>query len=99
MAARWYVYMVRCSDDSLYIGCSNDVARRVAAHNAGRGARYTRSRRPVVLAWRRATKDHSGALRLEAALKRLPRAVKLDIIEGLARPPRLISSNRASRQR
>ena len=47
----YYTYMVRCADQSLYTGWTLDVAKRVAAHNDGRGAKYTRSRRPVTLAW------------------------------------------------
>ena len=45
----WYVYMLRCRDGSLYTGCTTDLTRRVAAHNAGTGAKYTRARRPVAL--------------------------------------------------
>ncbi|MBS1149624.1 MAG: Excinuclease subunit-like protein, partial [Myxococcaceae bacterium] len=67
--ASWSVYIVRCCDGSLYTGVSNDVPARVQRHNDGKGARYTRSRRPVALVWRRRVKDKSAALRLEAALK------------------------------
>lgn len=73
----WRAYLVRCADGSIYAGATNDVARRVAAHNAGRGARYTRSRRPVALAWRSPRLGKSAAHRLEARLKRLERADKL----------------------
>lgn len=68
---------MRCADGSLYTGCTNDLAARVAKHNAGKGARYTRSRRPVSLAWSRRVKDKSRALSLEARLKQLTRAQKL----------------------
>lgn len=77
---RWHVYMVRCADDSLYTGCTNDLARRVAAHNAGKGARYTRSRRPVEVVWSVRVKDRSAALSREARLKRLTRPEKLALV-------------------
>lgn len=81
----WHVYIVRCADGSLYTGCTNDLARRLEAHNAGRGARYTRSRRPVALAWSARVKDRSAALSREARIKRLTRPEKLAL---LARRPR-----------
>jgi predicted GIY-YIG superfamily endonuclease len=58
---RWFAYFVRCADGSLYCGMTNDLERRVAAHNAGRGARYTRSRLPVELVWKRRalTRSHT----------------------------------------
>ena len=75
--ARWFVYLVRCADESLYTGISTDVGARVAAHNAGRGARYTRARLPVELVHVERKKSRSTALRREAAIKALPRAAKL----------------------
>ena len=72
----WWVYLVRCADGSLYTGVATDVPRRVAAHNAGRGARYTRARRPVVLVHHEPAADRSAALRREARLKRLARPEK-----------------------
>ena len=74
---RWFAYFVRCSDGSLYCGATNDLERRVSAHNAGRGARYTRSRLPVKLVWSRKVADRSKALSLEARLKQLTRTEKL----------------------
>lgn len=87
----WFVYLVECRDGSLYAGMTNDLDARVAKHNAGTGARYTRSRRPVRLAFSRRVKDRSRALRLEAALKKLGRAEKLALVEAGARArlPRL----------
>lgn len=73
----WYVYMVRCRDGTLYTGATTDVARRVAAHTAGKGARYTRSRRPVTLVWSRRAASQSAALKAEHRLKQLSRAEKL----------------------
>ncbi len=76
----WHVYMVRCADDSLYTGCTNDLPRRVAAHNAGKGARYTRSRGPVEVVWSVRVKDKSSALSREARVKQLTRAEKLVLV-------------------
>lgn len=78
----WVVYMLRCGDGSLYTGCTNDLSRRLEAHQSGRGAKYTRSRPPVTLAYREAAADRSAALRREAAIKRLTRRQKLAMIEG-----------------
>jgi putative endonuclease len=80
-AARgWYVYLLRCRDGSLYAGATNDVAGRLARHAAGKGARYTRSRLPVVLVYRERAGDRGAALRREAALKRLRRTDKLLLV-------------------
>lgn len=76
----WYVYIVECCDGTLYTGISDDVPKRVAAHNSGRGAKYTRGRTPVVLRYHEACPDRSAALRREAALKRLSRTQKWDLI-------------------
>jgi putative endonuclease len=76
---RWFVYVARCSDDTLYVGIARDVTARIAAHDAGRGARYTRGRAPLeVLATRRCP-SMGDALRLELALKRLARSEKLAV--------------------
>ena len=75
----WFVYIARCSDETIYVGVAVDVAARIAAHNAGRGARYTRGRSPVdVLAIRKCA-SRGDALRLELALKRLRRDEKLAV--------------------
>ena len=76
-----YVYLLRCSDDTLYCGWTDDPARRAASHNAGHGAKYTRSRLPVKLVYTEACADKSEALRREAAIKRMTRAQKLQLIE------------------
>lgn len=81
----WRAYLVRCGDGSIYAGVSTDVARRVAEHASGRGARYTRSRLPVELAWRSRSLDKRTALRLEWRLKRLDRDDKLAIAAGKGR--------------
>ena len=78
----WYVYMLRCGDGSLYTGYTDDVERRLAVHQSGKGGRYTRSHLPVELAYREQLPDKSAALRREAALKRLSRQEKLALIEN-----------------
>ena len=76
----WFVYLLRCADNSLYCGISNDVENRVATHNAGRGAKYTKSRRPVELV---ATSDEMArgdALKLEYAIRKLRRCDQEQVI-------------------
>jgi putative endonuclease len=77
----WSVYMLRCADGSLYTGATNDLAARVARHGAGKGAAYTRSRRPVKLVFHEPAEDRGAALRREAALKRLTRGEKLALVK------------------
>jgi putative endonuclease len=99
-----FVYLIACADHTLYTGYTTNVERRLAAHNAGSGARYTRGRRPVTLlaAWRFASK--SEALRAERAIKGLPREQKWQIVRegGLdsslqtMRAPHINDSSRAS---
>jgi predicted GIY-YIG superfamily endonuclease len=76
-----FVYIVRCADGTLYTGWTTDVARRVAQHNAGRGARYTRVHRPVALVYREEMPDRSAAMRREAAIKKLDRERKERLVE------------------
>ena len=78
----WYVYMLRCGDDSLYTGYTDDVERRLKTHQSGKDAKYTRSRLPVALVYQESLPDKSAALRREAAIKRLTRQQKLDLIAG-----------------
>ncbi|HTK59988.1 MAG TPA: GIY-YIG nuclease family protein [Candidatus Baltobacteraceae bacterium] len=73
----WFVYVLKCADGTLYTGATVDLERRLAAHAAGKGAKYTRGRGPIELAWKRRVKDRSAALKLEARLKKLKRADKL----------------------
>ena len=79
-SAVYWVYILRCADGTLYTGITNDLPRRLAAHNAGRGAKYTRGRGPVELVYREACPDKSAALRREGAVKALRRAEKLSLI-------------------
>ena len=79
-SARWFVYVLRCADGTLYTGIARDVAARLAAHEAGRGARYTRGRGPLTLLATRRCPTQGAALRLEAALKALNRDEKLALV-------------------
>jgi putative endonuclease len=76
-----YVYLLRCRDGSLYCGWTSDIERRLAAHRAGRGSRYTSSRLPVELALAQPMADRSAARREEARIKRLTRMQKLALVE------------------
>ena len=73
---RWYVYLARCGDGSLYTGIARNVERRLAEHASGKGARYTRGRGPISLFASRACNSRSTALRLELLVKSLPRPSK-----------------------
>ena len=77
----WYVYMLRCGDGSLYTGYTDDVQRRLKAHQSGKGAKYTRSHPPVELVYQEELPDKSAALRREAAIKKMTRAQKLALLE------------------
>ena len=72
----WYVYMLECADGSLYTGMTNDVERRLTAHQQGKGARYTRARLPVKLVYQEPANNRSAAARREYQIKRLPVARK-----------------------
>ena len=78
----WYVYILRCGDGTLYTGITDDVPRRLAAHRAGKGAKYTRGRGPLELVYTEQLPDKSAALRLEIEIKRLRRAEKERLIKS-----------------
>ena len=82
-----YVYILECADGSLYSGWTKDLEKRVAAHSAGRGAKYPRSRLPVRLRYYEKFDEKKDALRRECALKRLTHAEKKKLIESLGVPP------------
>ena len=82
--AKWSVYILRCADNTLYTGVATDLDARLATHNAGKGAKYTRGRLPVKLVYREAVRGRSAALKREHAIKRLTRAAKRRLI-GLTR--------------
>ena len=76
----WYVYLLRCGDGTLYAGITDDLDRRLAAHRAGRGAKYTRGRGPLKLVYVQEQPDKSAALRREWEIKRLRREQKEQMI-------------------
>ena len=82
MEQTWYVYILRCKDDTLYTGITTDVDKRLEAHRAGRGAKYTRGRGPLELVYREFCGTHSQALKREAEIKKLSRMEKLALISG-----------------
>ena len=75
-----YTYILQCADGTLYTGWTNDLARRLALHNAGKGAKYTKSRLPVKLVYHETFATKEEAMRREAAIKRLSRQQKLALI-------------------
>ena len=82
----WFVYMMQCADASLYTGITIDLERRMREHNDIRkGAKYTRARQPIVLAYTESAENRSAALKREAALKKLPRKEKLLLIHKESR--------------
>ena len=85
----WFVYIARCSDGTLYVGIARDVAARIAQHDAGRGARYTRGRGPLRVLARRRCSTQGDALRLERALKSLGRDEKLAVAASRGKLARL----------
>lgn len=78
-----YVYIVRCSDGTLYTGWTNNLELRIQAHNEGRGAKYTRARRPVELVYSETEPSKSEAMKRECEIKRLSRREKHELIEGV----------------
>ncbi len=82
---KWYVYMIRCADGSLYTGITTDVERRVKEHNGegskGRGAKYTKARRPGVLAYQEQVSDRSKAQIRESIVRKLSKAKKEDLAQ------------------
>lgn len=93
--SRWWVYLLRCADQSLYCGITLDLKRRIEEHNASaKGARYTRGRRPVRLAWSEAQRSQSRALKRELQIKRLTRQNKERLIVLKKNVPRISSPAR-----
>ncbi|MDE6087856.1 MAG: GIY-YIG nuclease family protein [Oscillospiraceae bacterium] len=83
--SEFYVYILECADGSLYTGYTNDLQKRIQTHNAGKGAKYTRSRLPVKLVYSEIYKDKTSALRREYAIKQFTRAQKLFLIQNASR--------------
>ena len=78
----YYVYILKCRDKTLYTGSTNDLENRLKAHNAGKGAKYTRGRGPVEIVYQETCPDKSTALKREAKIKRYSREKKLDLIRS-----------------
>ena len=78
----YYLYILRCGDDTLYTGITTDVEKRLALHQSGKGAKYTRGRGPLAVVYREECGDKPAALRRELEVKALSRQEKLALIEG-----------------
>ena len=82
----YWIYILRCKDNTLYTGSTPDPEKRLAVHQSGKGAKYTRSRLPVEMVYREELPDKSAALQREAAIKKLSRAQKLLLIQSSQSP-------------
>lgn len=83
MESVWYLYILRCKDDTFYTGITTDVEKRLEAHRAGRGAKYTRGRGPLELVYRETCGSHSEALKREYQVKALTRVEKRKLMESM----------------
>lgn len=81
MEKAWYLYILKCGDGTLYTGITTDVGKRLTAHRAGKGAKYTRGRGPLELLYQEECGPHSDALKRELEIKALPREEKLKMIQ------------------
>lgn len=94
----WFVYILQCADNTLYTGIATDVAARLATHNAGKGAKYTRGRLPATLLYQECADTRSAALQREHAIKKLRADAKRQLIATQARnKPRLSTPRRAKK--
>ena len=75
----WMCYLLRCADDTLYCGITNDLEKRLVAHNSGTASKYTRARLPVELVYAEGCVNKSAALKREIEIKRMPRSKKLSL--------------------
>lgn len=87
VSVNWFCYLLHCADGTLYCGITNDLDKRIAAHNAGEGAKYTRGRTPVRLVYCESCADKSAALKRERGIKRLPRIEKWVLVEAWKKTP------------
>ena len=78
----WTVYIVKCSDKTFYTGITNNIKLRLETHNLGKGAKYTKSRLPVILVYLERVDDKSNALRREIEIKKLNRSQKINLINS-----------------
>jgi predicted GIY-YIG superfamily endonuclease len=76
----WFLYIVQCSDESLYTGITTDIPRRLKEHNSQKGAFYTKNKTPVKLVYQESMTGRSGALRREHAIKAMTRKEKLELV-------------------
>lgn len=81
MEKTWWVYMLQCGDNTLYTGMTDNIDRRIAEHQAGKGAKYTRERSPITLVYKEKCENKSQALRRESQIKHLTRREKIALIE------------------
>ena len=79
---KWFVYMLECSDLTIYTGITNDLENRIKVHNSGKGAKYVKTRLPVKLLWFIESENRSEASKLEIKIKKLSRIQKINIIEN-----------------
>ncbi len=84
----WYLYIIKCSDDTLYTGISIDVAKRIKRHNSGHGAKSIKGKLPVLLVYHEPHESHLSAARREREIKRWKRSQKLKLIEEKYSEPR-----------
>ena len=87
MEENWYLYILRCKDNTLYTGITTDVARRLDAHRSGKGAKYTRGRCPLELIYQEHCGNHSEALKRELEIKAMSRKKKEEMISAAAISP------------
>lgn len=83
---RWFVYILRCADGTFYTGMTDDVIRREAVHNSGKGAKYTRGRTPVQVVYSEECESYSAALKREYAIKKLRRQEKIELLQQVNSP-------------
>jgi putative endonuclease len=82
MEDKWYLYILRCKDNTLYTGITTDVARRLEVHRSGKGAKYTRGRCPLELVYQETCETHSDALKRELEIKAMTRKQKEEMISA-----------------
>ena len=86
MEEKWYLYILRCKDNTLYTGITTDVSRRLEAHRSGKGAKYTRGRAPLELVYQECCGTHSEALKRELEIKAMVRGQKEELILNKGNP-------------
>ena len=85
---KYYVYILKCADGTYYTGWTTDPEKRIRVHNSGKGAKYTRARRPVELIYTEEYRNKTDALRREYAIKQLTRKEKEELVDEIAKPER-----------